>query len=101
MASKYIINNGKLLMSSSVDFHFELAKDHSTTKGGGKFCIEGNNLHLYGASVDFGQAKIEDVKEALKNEIVQMKLEKYNVFYSQELTLERALQNGVKIKDIG
>lgn len=98
MAKKYLINNNRLLMSASVDYHKELCDDHSTTKGGGLWHKEGNNLYLYASSLDYGTPNIEDVKSALNDDITAMRVESYNIFYSTEQSLSNAFSNNTQIQ---
>lgn len=86
-------------MSASVEYHMELAKDHSKTKGGGWWELEGNNLYLYSESNDFGAAKIEDIKSALEEDITSMRVEGWNVYFSNCHSLKEAKATGILIKN--
>lgn len=100
MAQKFIINNGRFLMSASVELHSELAEDHTTTKGGGWWALKGNSLYLYGSSIDYGVAKLEDIQDVIKNDAISsMRLEKYNIYHSYSEELTNAMCYGVKIQD--
>lgn len=101
MAKKFIINNGTFIMSACVEFHRELAKDHTTTKGGGWWEIVGNTLYLYGKSFDFGQAKIEDIISAFKEGWVSARMEKFEIWHSTDETYVDMLigKGGTKIKE--
>jgi hypothetical protein len=85
MAKKFIINNGNLVMGH-VDFHKELVKDHSTTKGGGwwEYDKEENIMYLYSRSIDFGQAKREDVIQAIQTGWLSPRLNDTKFFHSYE-----------------
>lgn len=85
-------------MSASVDYHSELAKDHSTTKGGGWWELKENNLFLYGSSTDYGPANIEDIKSSLRENITSIRVHSWNVFFSSCQTLAEAIATGIKIK---
>jgi hypothetical protein len=99
MASKFIINDNRLIMSNCVDYHRDLLSNHDKTKGGGMFYIdrENNNLYLYDKSEEFGAAKIEDVKESVKR--LPLRLRKMNIYFSDSLNISNAIKYGVKIKD--
>lgn len=85
MAKKFIINNGNLVMGH-VDFHKELVNDHSTTKGGGwwEFDKEKNIMYLYNRSIDFGQAKRDDVIQAIQTGLLSPRLNNTKFFHSYE-----------------
>lgn len=104
MAQKWILNENQLVLGD-VPYHFNLAQDHKTTKGGGRwhFDKETNTLLLYGESSDFGRAKIENLKLAkidggfqhqtppAENELYW--LEEVNINFSDELLLNFAIRN--------
>lgn len=71
---KFIIEDGSLILSKCT-FHRELAIDPSKVKGGGWFSYRNNDksFTLNGSSVDFGQASIEDIIIAIKNDKVYTK----------------------------
>ena len=100
MASKFIINDNRLIMSNCVEYHKELASNHDKTKGGGMFYMDkdNNNIYLYDKSEDFGAAKIEDVREAVKNRI-PLRLRKMNIYFADSLNISNAIKYGIKIKD--
>jgi hypothetical protein len=79
---KFIINNGNLTMGH-VEFHRELSRDHSTTKGGGWFHLDKENkkLYLYDQSVDFGP-------EGLLSPF----LEDFAIYFLETHSLETALE---------
>lgn len=85
MAQKFIINNGNLVMGH-VDYHRELVKDHSTTKGGGywEFDRESNIMYLYSESMDFGQAHREDVIKAIQKGWLSPRFNNTKFFHSYE-----------------
>ncbi len=72
---KFIVEDGCLIIRK-VTFHKEMVIDKSKVKGGGWFRYdkETNTFILYGESVDFGMADIEDIKKCIENN---------NVFSSQ------------------
>ena len=45
-----------------------MAKEHITTKGGGWWEIKGNDLFLYGSSIEFGRAKLGDIIDAIEKQ---------------------------------
>ncbi len=67
MCNKFILNNGSLKLGEA-DLFFQLAKDHSTTRGGGLFHIDvyERKIWLYDESIDFGPANIKDIKRAIR-----------------------------------
>ena len=96
MARKFIINNGYLRFAN-VELHRELARDHSTTKGGGHFHvdIENKKVYLYGKSIDYGKAKREDIAEAVKNGNFTASLDEYAFYYFDTDDMDEAIKNGV------
>jgi len=83
MAQKWLINNGQILISASVGYHSELAKDHSTTRGGGLWFIQDNNLYLYGKSMDYGAVSKELLIETIsKDWIFQERFANMNIYFS-------------------
>lgn len=85
MAKKFIINNGNLVIGN-VKLHKELMKDHSATKGGGywEFNREKNIVYLYSKSMDFGQAKREDIIKAIHTGWLSRGIQKAKFFHSYE-----------------
>jgi hypothetical protein len=85
MARKFLLNNGYFKLSASVEFHLELAKDHSTTKGGGWWHMDEEKkiLYLFGLSTDFGPAEPEDIKTHMDN-TTMLRFEGFEVLYSRE-----------------
>ena len=69
MAKKFIILDGEIRISPNVETHRELVKDGTEVQGGGEwFCNpEQKKCYLYGKSIDYGQAKKEDIEKALKD----------------------------------
>lgn len=94
MAKKFIVNNGNLVIGH-VDFHKELVKDHSTTKGGGwwEYDKEKNIMYLYSESMDFGQAKREDVIQAIQNGWIDPILNETKFFHSYESSLGKVFDD--------
>lgn len=72
MAQKWIVNNDQLKMSGSVEYHKELATDHTTTKGGGFWAANRLKkiLYLWGVSSDFGYTEPETIKETLEKDFM-------------------------------
>lgn len=68
---KWIINNNELRMGN-VEFHYELARDHSKTQGGGLWEWDESKkiVYFWGVSSDFGQASVETFKESLPNSLI-------------------------------
>lgn len=84
MAQKWIINEGRFKMAN-VAYHKDIARDHSTTKGGGFWNRDDENktLYLWGVSSDFGYSDPEVVKEAIENDLrLQLHLGEYKVMKS-------------------
>lgn len=88
MAQKWIINDNTFKMSSSIDYHHQLAKDHSTTKGGGQWEVNYNNriLWLWGVSSEFGAAMPEEIVDALKQGKMSSRFDNYKVMYTTWLS---------------
>jgi hypothetical protein len=65
---KFIIEDGSLIIGKVV-MHYDLCTDPSKVKGGGlyRYSEPDNKFIFYGFSFDFGEAKIEDVKEAIQS----------------------------------
>ena len=83
MAQKWIINNDQILISSSVGYHRELSKDHSTTRGGGMWRMVDGGLYLYGRSSDFGATTKETLQEVInKDWIFQERFAGKNIYFS-------------------
>lgn len=95
MAKKFIIKNGEVVMSASITYHNELVKKGDEVKGGGLFEIEDDNIYLFGASFDFGQCDVEDIKKAVPESI---QLDEYNVYFSYKLTFVDAKKECELIK---
>ena len=98
MANKYIINDKVIKMSDKVDYHKELADDHTTTRGGGWWFIYNNKMYLYDTSQDFGNVNIDELKEAVNN---TPELNEYEVLYYNHYSLGVVVQKAIKIKDAG
>lgn len=73
---KFIVENGNLIISRCT-FHKELVKNIKKVQGGGWFILTKGIFILYGDSCDLGNAKFEDIKEAV---------ERGNVFTNKDLT---------------
>lgn len=63
---KFIIENGSLIIGRCI-FHKELSIDRSKVTGGGWYKIDNENkiIILLYSSHDFGQAKLEEIKECV------------------------------------
>jgi hypothetical protein len=90
---KFIINNGNLTMGH-VEFHRELSRDHSTTKGGGWFHLDKENkkLYLYDESMDFGPCARPDVQLAVTEGLLSPFLEDFAIYFLETHSLETALE---------
>lgn len=86
---KFIIQGDSLIMSR-VTYHRELKFGDESVKGGGWFNWneDTNTFTFRGSSEDFGQAKIDDIKECIKNDKVftnpfsdESVAKKHNFFY--------------------
>lgn len=93
---KFIINDNQIKMAN-VECHFELAKDHSTTKGGGWWHLDRENkkVYLYNKSIDYGQSKREDLIELIKNEAYPLSFDEHKFYHSYSDKLEVAIAEGV------
>lgn len=70
MASKWIVVDGKFILSPGVEYHKQLVpRNYTKVSGGGSFFIddENNRVILYGTSMDFGSPTNDDVIYALSN----------------------------------
>jgi hypothetical protein len=101
MAKKFIINNGNLVMGH-VEYHKELLSDHTKTVGGGwwEYNKEKDIMYLYSRSMDFGQAKREDVIGAIQTGLISTSLNNTKFFHSYEEFLCDVMEdeNGVWIE---
>lgn len=93
---KFLINDNKLKMMN-VECHFEMAKDHSTTKGGGWWHLDRKNkiVYLYASSIDYGQAKREDLEVLIKAEEYPWSFDEHTFIHSYSDSLEDAMRDGV------
>ena len=59
-----------MILMANVECHFQIVKDHTTTKGGGywEYDREKSIVWLYGSSIDYGRADKELLRELIKNE---------------------------------
>ena len=83
---KFVIvkdNNDELSirLSNCVECHFELLSKDIKCVGGGHFHIDGENIYLYGTSVDYGRASMADCKNALDNTLSSWS--RFNYYYSE------------------
>lgn len=65
--SKFIVEQDFITIGKCT-FHKNLAMDEKDVKGGGmyKFNPERNTFLLYGESYDFGEASLDDIKNAVE-----------------------------------
>ena len=63
---KYIIEDGCLIISR-VTFHKDMVIEKDLVRGGGMYVFSHEVYTLYGESVDFGRATLEDVQQAVTN----------------------------------
>lgn len=68
---KFIIEDGILILSK-VTYHNELVEDEEKVQGGGWFRYDSDNktFILNGSSHEYGTARIEDIKKAIKDDKV-------------------------------
>jgi len=94
MAKKFIINNGNIVMGH-VEYHKELLSDHTNTVGGGwwEYNKEKDIMYLYSKSYDFGQAKREDVIQAIQTGWISPRLNDTKFFHSYEDSLGKAMDD--------
>ena len=93
---KFLINDNQLKMMN-VECHFEIANDHSTTKGGGWWHLDVKNkiVYLYASSIDYGQAEREDIEELIKMENYPLSFYEHTFIHSYSDSLEDAMRDGV------
>jgi uncharacterized protein YaaQ len=58
---------GKVMIVAKCTFHKQLAYDVKKVIGGGSWIKQDDTFFLSGRSDDFGEAKIEDIKECVQN----------------------------------
>ena len=95
---KFIINNNQIKLAN-VECHFEIANDHSTTNGGGWWHLdrEKKTVYLYARSIDYGQAKREDLQELIKLENYPLSFDEHTFIHSYSDSLEDAMRDGVAL----
>jgi hypothetical protein len=95
---KFIINNNQIKLAN-VECHFEIANDHTTTKGGGWWHLDIKNkiVYLYAKSIDYGQAKREDLQELIKNECYPLSFDEHKFIHSYSDSLEDCVKDGVAL----
>ena len=95
---KFIINNNQIKLAN-VECHFEIANDHGTTKGGGWWHLvrEKKIVYLYARSIDYGQAKREDLQELIKLENYPSSFDEHTFIHSYSDSLEDAMRDGVAL----
>lgn len=99
MPQKFIINNDNLILGN-VDHHVDLAKNHTTTKGGGWWHIDSENkkIYLYSKSLQFKHAKFADVLSAVNYGKLPEYLKDYEFYFSHADSLQDAMRYSIKIK---
>ena len=97
MYQKFIINEGRL-KAGVVDEHIELAKDHSTTRGGGWWYMDMENrkIWLYGRSIRFGSVKSELLKEIIA--AGRHDYPGYSWYFSSSRDLDHAMKKGEMVE---
>lgn len=68
-------------LSNCVECHFELVSKDVKCVGGGHFHIDGENIYLYGTSIDYNRASMADCRDALKNTLSSWI--DHNFYYSE------------------
>ncbi len=96
MASKYLIVNNDIRMSSCIDRHMELVGNapNPIISGGGRFYVRPleKKIFLYDKSDDFGSVTKEGLISALNNSwIFQERYAGYSVYLSDELSLSEVM----------
>lgn len=94
--SKFIIEGENLIMAKCT-FHKQLVVDEEQVRGGGWFKFDDSKEAFIfgGSSHDFGQAKIEDIKNCIENGNVyansrlSRKMNNYKFFYDNQNELIR------------
>jgi hypothetical protein len=86
--NKFILEqseNGEItLKMGNVDMHSELVSFASTPMGGGNYYIdlENKKIYLYGESYKYGKIKIEDLKQAVKQDnILPISIKFFELYY--------------------
>ena len=91
LAKKWVIYDGQLLISSSVEFHSEILPenyDKKKVQGGGRWEILDNRLYedriifFYGISTDFGSASPEAFKQAYEATALADSITQYTPLFS-------------------
>lgn len=96
MNQKFIINEGRL-KTGVVDQHYQLATNHSTTRGGGWWYmdVENHKIWLYGRSIRFGRVSRELLQQVLASGMHDYP--NFSWYFSRADKLEKALKDGVLI----
>jgi len=96
--NKFIVNKNEII-NGNMDYHCELANDHSTTEGGGLFHVDekNNKVYFYSKSFEFGPVKYERMVELVKNESYSMQFGGFEFYFSNSESLGDVLINAIKI----
>lgn len=117
MAQKFILQGDSLRISASVEFHLELVAKPANSnnvfrmhtplppepvKGGGWWHVNEKEkfLLLYSASTDFGPVALPDLIDACPQTHFSFHWDGYQVYYSDRIKLEEALENKALIFQI-
>lgn len=78
----------------TVEYHRELARDHSTTKGGGWYHLDkaAKKLYLYNKSIDFGPCARPDVERAVNEGLLSPFLDDFEIYFLETASLVDALE---------
>jgi len=95
MAKKFIINDNRIIIGQ-VEFHYQLATDHSKTIGGGLWFYDhlSDTMYLYGASTDYGPVTFDQVRNAWS-----YSLEGKTIMFSHQFDLEKVLKESICINN--
>ena len=119
MAKKFILQGNSLRISASVDFHLELVQKPGIrpnsfnfgrqpeqkpdpVKGGGWWHADDQEKFIlfYSASTDFGPVTLPDLIAACPESYFSAHWDGYQVYYSDRVKLEEALENKTLIFQI-
>jgi hypothetical protein len=119
MAKKFILQGKSIRISASVDYHLELVQKPGIrpnnfnfgrqpeqkpdpVKGGGWWHADDKEKFIlfYSASTDFGPVTLPDLISACSENYFSARWDGYQVYYSECLQLEKALQNKILIHQI-
>lgn len=99
MACKFVLVNGSLRFSASVEFHQELVKDNRECNGGGYWYWdkEKKTILLYSSSDQFGKCSLEQIEAAVEETYFSHVWNEHTVLFSDYESLAEAL---IKNKEI-